>query len=102
MDLAKMKQDEYDEDSTENKGKRQMRINPKQTTEEPLISGSRTNLNDDPNLTLYNSTQAAYELLQARRGCLWNLENNNNPKEIDTRKKTKPNDHNNSSTKALF
>ena len=51
-----------------------MRLNPKQTTEEPLISGSRTNPNDDPNLTLYNSTQTAYELLQARRGCLWNLE----------------------------
>ena len=56
-----------------------MRINLKQTTEEPLILGSRTNPNDDSNLPLYNSTQAAYELLQARRGCLWNLEEHQQP-----------------------
>ena len=69
-----------------------MKINPKQTTEEPSISGSRTNPNDAPNLALYNFTQAVYESPQARRGCLWNSENTNNPKEIDTRKTTKPND----------
>ena len=68
-----------------------MDLNPKQTTRRPLISGSRTNPNDDPNLALYNSTQAANEVPQARRGCLWNLESTNNPKEIDTRKTTKPN-----------